>query len=296
MKQVIVSFFIFFISTFLILLKAAEKDDQLIRKLIKNGSKIYSLDESASYLLPEAKYFFVSYDDPEKPTFVTLHDRHMKAIFKTSYQNIVDTDAVTQIDPNFDSTAEYKNPTRFQSADKKFEFNVRPSISFENVNITELSEIYQSELSSATGNRFELKTIIPSSLGIDFGISLNYQSIFWDNSLEEVQFSSLNAGPYLEIPFGNLAYFKPNFNIGAELSLSANGSSGNFRDEYSKTVWHIGLQNTFDTNYGPFLAEIFFRKHELLLSKTNRPIESKSKTYNVTSIGIALGYRWDLSL
>lgn len=294
MKQLVVSFVIFFLSTFIVLSKAQEALAKT--RLIKSGSTIYTLDEKTYYQLQESRYFYVTFDDPEKPTFVTLLDRNQKPVYKTSYQNIVNTEAVTQINPTYDANVEYKNPTRFQSADKKFELNLRPTLSFESVAINELSDLYQSELTTANGNRFEIKAMIPSTLGVDFGISLNYQSIFWDNSEEEVQFSSLNAGPYLEIPFYLGKYLNPSFNIGAEFSLNATGSAGDFQEKFSKTVWHIGLQNTYFSNYGPFFAEVFLRRHELILNNTNRPVQTQSKAYSLTSTGVALGYRWDITL
>lgn len=272
------------------------QDQILLRKLIKSGSKIYSLDEKEAYQLSEPRFFYVSYDDPERPVFVTLYDRNKKEVFKTSYQNIEDVEAVVDINPKFDATTEYKNATRYQSDDKKFAFNLRPTLSFEKLSVSDLSDLYQSELSEANGNRFELKSVIPSNLGVDFGLSLSYQSIFWDNSEEEVQFSSLSAGPYLEMPLGKLGILEPSINFGVELSLSASGSSGIYRDDFSKTVWHIGLQNTYESSLGPIFAEIFYRKHDLVLNKTNRPVETQSKSYSLTSFGLAVGYRWDITL
>ena len=294
MKQLVVSFIVFFLSTLLVLTKAQEQT--LLRKLVKSGAKIYSLDEKEAYQLSEPRFFYVSYDDPEKPVFVTLHDRNKKAVFKTAYQNIEDAEAVVNINPKYDATAEYKNPTRYQSDDKKFEYNLRPTFTLESLSISDLSELYQSELSSANGNRFEIKAVTPSNLGVDFGLALNYQSIYWENDEEEVQFSSINAGPYLEMPLGKWGILEPSLNFGVELSLSASGSSGTFRDEFSKTVWHIGLQNTYQSSYGPFFAEVFYRKHDLILNKTNRSIETQSKSYSLTSYGLAFGYRWDLNL
>lgn len=294
MKQLVVSFIVFFLSTLLVLTKAQEQI--LLRKLVKSGAKIYSLDEKISYQISEPRFFYVSYDDPEKPVFVTLHDRNKNEVFKTSYQNIEDAEAVVNINPKYDATTEYKKPTRYLSDDKKFEYNLRPTLTFESLAIDDLSELYLSELSSAQGNRFELKAIIPSSLGIDFGLVLNYQSIYWENNQEEVQFSSVNAGPYLEMPLGKWGVLEPSLNFGVELSLKASGSSGLFRDEFSKTVWHLGFQNTYLSSYGPFFAEVFYRKHDLILNKTNRSIETQSKSYAITSLGLALGYRWDLTL
>lgn len=294
MKQLIVSFIVFFLSTFFVLSRA--QDQILLRKLVKSGAKIYSLDEKEAYQLSEPRFFYVSYDDPEKPAFVTLHDQNKKAVFKTSYQSIEDVEELVNINPRFDATAEYKNPTRYQIDDKKFQFNLRPAISFENVSITELSELYQSELTTAKGNRFELKSIIPSNLGVDFGLAINYQSLFWENGVEEVQFSNLNAGPYLEIPLSSLGPLNPSVNLGVELSLVSSGKSGDFKDEFSRTVWHLGLQNTFYSDIGPFFGEIFFRNSDVVLKKSNRELESKSKSYNLSSYGIALGYRWDIIL
>ena len=51
MKQLIVSFIVFFLSTFFVLSRA--QDQILLRKLVKSGAKIYSLNEKEAYQVGE---------------------------------------------------------------------------------------------------------------------------------------------------------------------------------------------------------------------------------------------------
>lgn len=295
MRQIVLSFILFFLTT-IIALTYAQVEINLDKKLVKKNAKIYSLDEKNAYLLDESRFFYVSYDDFEQPVFVTLHDNNKNAIYKTSYNNIQDVEDVLNVEPNYDASVEYKKPTRYQSDDKKFEFNLRPTLTYETLSVEELSELYESELTNANGNRFEIKMIIPTDLGLDFGLVLNYQSLFWDNGDEEIQFSNISAGPYLEIPLDSFIFFNPSINIGAELSFRSIGKSALYQDKFSKTVWHLGLQNTFETRLGPMFAELFYRRHDLLLKSTDRPIDSQSKSYSLSSVGLGIGYKWDISL
>lgn len=267
-----------------------------VLKLIKAGAKIYSLDETEQFLLDETRYFYVTYDDPEKPTFVYLLSNDKKVIYKTAYKNLNDVDDVINIEPKFEAKNIYKKQTRFQSDDKDFQFNILPSISYESTDITSLSELYGSELSSANANRFSLSAVVPSSLGLDFGVAVNYQTLFWGNESEEVKLNSVNAGPFIQIPLKSWNNFKPVITLGAELSLSATGKSSLYEEDFSKTVWHLGLSDTFNSKIGPFVAEVFYRRQELILEKTTRSFNNTSKEFNLSSIGFSLGYRWDYQL
>ena len=271
-------------------------DSEPVLKLIKAGAKIYSLDESEQFLLDETRYFYVTYDDPEKPTFVNLHSNDKKIIYKTAYKNLNDVDDVINIEPKFEAKNLYKKQTRFQSDDKTFHFNFLPSISYESTDISGLSELYGSELSTANANRFSLKAVVPSSLGIDFGLAMNYQTLYWENESEEVKLNSVNAGPYIQIPLKEWSHFKPVITLGAELSLSSSGKSGIYSEDFSKTVWHLGISDTFNSKIGPFVAEVFYRRQELILEKTTRPSTNNSKEFNLSSIGFSFGYRWDYQL
>lgn len=267
-----------------------------VLKLVKAGAKIYSLDEKEQFLLDETRYFYVTYDDPEKPTFVNLLSKDKKIIYKTAYKNLNDVDDVINIEPKFEAKNVYKKQTRFQSDDKTFQFNLLPSISYESTDISGLSDLYGSELSTANANRFSVKAVVPSTLGVDFGLAINYQTLFWENESEEVKLNSVNAGPYIQIPLKEWAHFKPVITLGAELSLSATGKSGLYSEDFSKTVWHLGLSDTFNSKIGPFVAEVFYRRQELILEKTTRSFNNTSKEFNLTSIGFSLGYRWDYHL
>ncbi len=269
--------------------------EELESRSIKKGAMLFSPDEKDIFILDKSRIFFVSYDDPENPLFVNIHDKNKKIVFKTKYENIENIDEILQLNPIFDHKAIYKKATTYQTINNDFKFNLLASYGYERVDISDLSEIYDANLENANANKFDIKVTFPSELGVNFALNLNYLNITWDNTENEYKFNTVNLGPQLEFPI-QVFGFNPSINLGAELSVISEIKTAGIKDKYTKSLWHMGIANDVETVFGKFNFELFYRLHDVLFKESSRSLETANKEYTLSSFGISFGHRWDFNL
>jgi hypothetical protein len=266
---------------------------------VKQGSVVYDMREEKTWVLDKRKLFFVRVDSDSSPFFAYIYNQKGEVAYKTSVENIVYEDRSLELSPDKNLKIKSPPPKRFQVTDKEFNFTLRPSLAFETTNARELSDIYTSDLSSAIGNRFEIKLLYPTGFDLFVGLATNYQILNWGNvdNKEEVRLTSLNVGPYLEYNFSrfsNITFLENSrFNLGVELSAIFKAISNSDKENFSKTLLHLGYVKKFNSFLGPLTAEIYFRNQWILLKDTTRSNIDLSKEYQLQSLGLALGREWD---
>ena len=132
---------------------------------------------------------------------------------------------------------------------------------------------------------------------IQFGLSLNYQSAYWKNDIENVKISILSFGPHFQYNFYNNENFKANALVGAEAAPIYEGLSASYKDEYSAMLFDMGVETEWISPVGVVSIGSHFRHHDLTLTKSNRSnLQLTPKEFSLNSLGLMIGYKieWNL--
>ena len=264
---------------------------------IKAGAVLTKLADQSLLILSEGLYVKVLEINPKKRDQFIVYDKSGVAKYQVGALDLVEVAEDYKILPVYEAKkvyppkSDFKTENKFAKLDSQFNFHV------DSLSLSSLNNIYNDQISSVISPRYEIRTLYVSNLPLEIGFNLNYQSTYWKNDIEEVKLSILSLGPQFKYNFNEFKNFKLAGLFGAEIAPIYQGISGAFKDQYSATLYDLGVESEWNYSFGIFTLGSHYRLHRLALSETNRiNNEFLPKEYTISSFGIMFGYKieWEL--
>lgn len=263
----------------------------------KPGKRLVSLKDKSESFLSKGIYVKVLELDPKRRDQFYVYDNSGKALYLTDADGLVEIAEDIRLLPNLNAEKTYPPKSVFKTESKKAVFDSQFSVHFDSLGLSSLNEIYNDEIRSVMSNRYEARTLYISELPFNFGLTLNYQSAYWKNDVEQVKISILSFGPIFQYNILNDDELKIKGLFSAETAPVYSGISAGYTDKYSALLFDIGIESEWTTPIGILSLGGHYRHHELKLQKTSREtIELPPKEYGLNSFGATVGYKIEWSL
>lgn len=264
---------------------------------LKAGKRIISLKDKSESYIPEGIYAKVLELDPKRRDQFYVYNNAGVAQYITDADGLVEIEEDIRLLPNVNAEKTYPPKSVFKSENKTAQFDSQFSVHFDSLGLSSLNEIYSDEISSVMANRYEARTLYVSELPFQFGATLNYQSAYWKNDIEQVKISILSFGPLFQYDILRDNELRIKALMSAETAPVYSGISANYEDKYSALLFDFGLESEWDTPVGTVSLGGHYRHHELKLQKTSRQnIQLPPKEYGLNSFGATIGYKFEWSL
>ena len=159
------------------------------------------------------------------------------------------------------------------------------------------NSIYNQELSTAYGNRWEIRTLYSSELPVNFGLGINYQTATWKKDLDKIKLSILSLGPQIQHYLYTEEKMAISLHFSGEFAPIYRTSSGNSVEKYNALLLDLGLEMLWQTDFGKWSLGSHYRRHNLSLNSSTRAGSNPlPEEISVNSIGAMVGYKyeWDL--
>lgn len=264
---------------------------------LKPGTVLTGLKDQKDVRITRGIYVFVLETNVLKRDHFIVYDKAGKPAFETTALGIVEIQKDIALLPDVDAEVIYPEPSVFRSNNKHAFFDTQFNMHFDNINASPFNTLYGTEFSSTLANRFELRTLYTSSLPVNFGLSLNYETASWSSENGNMELSAISFGPHLQ----RYIYEKENVAVsilfGAEYSPNYKTTTSEFTDKYHATMLDLGAEVLWGTSFGKWSAGAHIRRHNLSLTSSSRTdFYPVPEDITINSIGAMLGYKyeWDL--
>lgn len=265
---------------------------------LRPGSVLTRLSDKKDFQLEKGILVRVSATNYKKRDRFTVYNEAGNALYETSALNIAEVENDLRILPTHQADVIYPAPDKFQIKDKIFALNTFFNVHMDNLQTEDFNSIYSDNLSSVTATRFEFRTLYSrEAFPVQFGGSFNYQSTSWRNDFDQVRLSIFSFGPVFQYGFYHDENMKVSVVLGAEFSPVYRTSSGESKETYKAMLFDLGVESVWKTQYGNWLLGSHFRKHDISLEKTTRPLVNPTiGKMTIISLGLMVGYKheWDL--
>lgn len=234
--------------------------------------------------------------------YYLVFDKTNKPSYLARAEYVVEFDKEIQMLPNVDAQTTYPAPSIFKSNNSTAFFDTQFNLHLDNLQNSAYNNIpYALSTSKAVGNRLEIRTLYNSSLPVNFGLTMNYETSSWTTVTEfDTRTTHLNIfsiGPQIQ----RYVYEEDNIAVslllGAEYAPIYTLATDVQNDHYSGMLLDFGAEVLWGTDWGKWSIGAHFRKHDLTLnSTTSSGLIAVPESINVNSIGGMLGYKyeWDL--
>ncbi len=267
------------------------------RVYLKPGTVLTRLSDKKSFAIERGIYANVLESNPSKRDHFLVYDKNGKAIYDTLADGVVEIEKDVQILPNVDAEISYPPPSQLKANNKYAFFDTQFNLHLERLGMAPLNSIYNQELTSAVGNRWEIRTLYVSTLPVNFGLGINYQTATWENDIDEVKLSILSFGPQIQRYIYQGETTALSLHMGGEFAPIYTTSSGTSKEKYQAILFDLGLEALWDSGYGKWTVGTHYRRHDLTLTSTTRPGSNPvPEELVINSIGAMVGYKyeWDL--
>lgn len=287
--------FSFLISFFFNLSQAYELKPYTV--YLKPGTVLTTISDNSEVILSKGIYTKVLELSKTRRDNFYVYDKNGVAKYIVNSLNIVEIAKDVSLLLDINAEKIYPEKSIFKTENKSAVYQTQLNLHFENIQLSELNNIYSDQIQNVLSTRYELRTLYITNLFFDFGLSLNYQSAYWNNGVEQLKLSILSLGPH----FRYHAYKNENFNlnvlIGGELAPIYQGQSAQYTDKYSAMLYDIGVESEWDTFVGKLSLGSHFRHHSIALTESTRPnLQATPSEFSLNSFGIMIGYKleWEL--
>lgn len=264
---------------------------------LKPGKVLTDLSDQSEVVLAKGIYAKVLELNPNRRNLFYVYDKNGKAKYETTSEDLVEIAGDIKILPGIDAEKIYPPKSVFRTENKTALFDTQLNIHFDNLQLSNLNEIYSDQIQNVLATRYEARTLYVSDLPVNFGLSLNYQSAYWKNDIETVKISILSLGPHFQYKFFKNENFVAHALLGAELAPIYQGTSATYTDEYSAVLYDLGVETEWSSPIGLISVGSHFRHHELTLTKSDRPnLALTPKEFSLNSLGFMIGYKIEWSL
>lgn len=264
---------------------------------LKPGTVLTGLKDKKDLRITRGIYVFVLETNKLKRDHFIVYDKAGKPAFETTALGVVEIEKDIALLPDVDAEMIYPEPSVFRSNNKHAFFDTQFNMHFDSIDASQFNTLYGTEFSSTLASRFELRTLFNSSLPVNFGLSLNYETALWSNENGDMELSSISFGPHIQ----HYIYEKENVAVsillGAEYSPNYKTTTSEFTDKYHATMLDLGAEVLWGTSFGKWSAGAHLRRHNLSLTSSSRTDFSPvPEDITINSIGAMLGYKyeWDL--
>lgn len=264
---------------------------------LKAGTILTKLSDKSEVILSEGIYAKVLEKNFNKRDLFYVYDKNGVALFQVAAQDLVEITEDTKLLPSHDAQKIYPAKLDFKADNKFALFNSQLNVHIDSLAVSNLNDIYNDQIGNVVSFRYEARTFYISNLPLDFGLSLNYQSAYWKNDIEQVKLSILSLGPQFRFKFKNYNDFNISGVFGAEIAPIYNGSSATHKDKYSASLFDLGIESEWHAPIGVFSFGSHFRHHRIALLESDRTSTNfLPKEFSLSSVGVMFGYKieWDL--
>ncbi len=285
------------ISILFVSYKSLSEDLKPYTVFLKPGTVLTSLSDKSDVILEKGLFAKVLELDPRVRDLFYVFDKDGLAKYQTTSLGIEEIAGDTRLLPDINAEKIYPPKSVFNAQNAMAEFDSQFNIHIDNIQLSNLNDIYNDQIQNVMSARYELRTLYITHLPVNFGLSLNYQSAYWKNDSEQVKISILSFGPHFQYKLKESNDFKLNLLAGAEVAPIYQGRSSHFIDEYSASLFDFGLEGQWQSPIGIVSLGTHLRHHEVALSKTDRTNTTVvPKEFSLNSYGLSIGYKieWDL--
>jgi hypothetical protein len=265
---------------------------------LKEGAPLTSIKFHTVKVLSKSVYAKAKETNIDKRDEFIVYDKENKPAYYVEAKYVVDVDEDYAILPKVDATKIYPPRTFFGEENKFAPLETQVNLHLESFMLSSLNEIYRDKIAAVLANRFELRTMYHTHLPYSLGASVNYQTAFWRNDYEEIKLSILSLGPHFKYSFQNFSdNFKLSALLGGEFAPLYEGVSALSREDYTATLYDVGVEAEWSTQWGTLSLGSHFRHHEITLLKSDRPLlKTNPKEFTLNTFGGMIGYKIDWSL
>lgn len=267
------------------------------RVYLKPGTILTGLKDKKDYRITRGIYANVLETNPRRRDHFIVYDKVGKPAYETTALGIVEIAKDIAILPDVDAEVIYPAPSVFKTNNKNAFFDTQFNLHLENINPTVFNTLYGTELSSAMGNRFEVRTLYNSELPVNFGLTFSYQTASWSDENGDLKLSAISFGPHIQHYVYERDKMAISLHLGAEYSPNYKTVSGENTDKYNAMLIDLGAESLWATRFGKWSLGLHLRRHDLSLTSSSRTnIQPVPEDLTFTSVGAMLGYKyeWDL--
>jgi hypothetical protein len=264
---------------------------------LRPGKILTTIKDHKEVTLSKGIYAKVLELNPKRRDQFYVYDKDGKAKYLTDAEGLVEIAEDVRILPGVDAEKVYPPQSVFKTENKIAKFDTQLNLHFDNLGLSALNDVYSDEIKNVLSTRYEIRTLYVSEFPIHFGFSLNYQSAYWKNDVEDVKISILSFGPHFLYNFYQNENFIINATLGAETAPIYQGTTATYTDKYSATLFDLGVESEWKTSLGILSLGSHIRHHEITLTSSNRPnLTLTPKELSLNSIGVMVGYKieWNL--
>lgn len=260
-------------------------------------SKLTSLGEHKDITTDKAMYVYVLEENPNNRKQFWVYNNKKEKKYITSAFNITELDPELRLLPTVDGNKIYRQKRILQTDDSEMIFETNINLHFEQVSTSELNSLYTAQPGSSSSIRYEVRTLFQTKLPLQFGINLNYQGISLGNTDEQIRLSLLSIGPGFRYKFLKNDQLALSFLGSAEFTPLARSTSSKNIDNFSAYSFDVGFEGELPSTFGTFTLGTHFRRYILNLNNTTRVDATLMQSeYNLSSLGLCLGYKFDWDL
>ena len=263
------------------------------RAILKKGSIITRSSDNKNFIVPQDIYVKATQDQMDE----SIAQLEGDPLFITSMLNLSSLEEDFDLSPSPKSYQSYKPVVNIYSMDKELtiinEFNIHQEF----LQMNYLQEIFSQNSASASATRYELKNFVKWKLPIEVGLVTSFQSGAWEPGGQyDQQWKAIYLGPGIAYQFWSTRWFDLKVGGSFQSSLYFNAQTKSSELNYSSNGYQLDLQSRINTSLGKFLLGLTYRRMEIDVGPVDNNIALDSSRNNITSIGIHLGYQFDLLL
>ena len=264
---------------------------------IKPGSLIYAINSDKKFYIKRKMYVRARLKVGGSSTSYLI-SKDGKIKYKTNTNNLISVQPDLELRPKIDPLIVYKGRTEFFTVDENIKFKHFLNYGFGPTSTNYLPVIYRANSTSAFTYRLDSKNYYDSKFPIDFGLNLNYEFGYWEDSqIGTVTFKSLNWGPVIRWSFwkGKTGFW--NLHFGAFKSIFHKAVKEPDTHEFSTLGLLIDLERAQKTRLGTFLFGAGYRQSQSSIKNSTEYLENLSVKGSNKTITFTVGYLfdWDLS-
>ena len=265
---------------------------------LKEGAVLTSIKFHTTKILSKSIYVKAKETNIDKRDEFIVYDKEGNPAYLVEAKYVADIEDDYAVLPKVDASKIYPPRSFFGEENKKAPIESQLNLHLETFMLSSLNEIYRDRINSVLANRFELRTMYQATLPYSLGVSINYENAFWRNDYEDIKLSIVSLGPHFKYNFQNFSdNFKVSALLGGEFAPLYESYSALSNDSYSATLYDVGLEAFWETQFGTFSFGSHFRHHEITLNKTDRPLlKTNPKEFSLNTFGGMIGYKIDWSL
>ncbi|MBK26530.1 MAG: hypothetical protein CME70_21200 [Halobacteriovorax sp.] len=262
------------------------------RALLIKGTRLVDVKTGKVYFTSSDMYVYAQEETiGSQITYILNQEKEAK--YKTFTKNLRSIERDIALYPEVDVNKSYLEKPKYHSTDKTLEIESHMTFHIETMKSIFFADLYNGTETLSTANRFQSKTFFNSVLPVDFGFSLGFQEGLWNDTDNQVKWSTGYFGPSLRWQFAKWGKARFNTKLGVERSFRFTAIGTSSRATFSSLTYDFELEAVYNSAIGPFLFGWTLRNMTWQLEDTDTPLNIINNKKEITSTSIFAGYRVD---